>query len=79
MDAPVEEPPAKKKKGSNAPAPGIFGNEPKLQARLLGFKVDGKACQKPIPGTYKNVDAALAAQAEAQQKLAAGGPEAVWP
>ena len=71
-------PPAKKK-GAKGNPPGIFGDPPKLQARLLGFKVDGKACQKPIPGTYKDVPAAVAAQAAAQQKLAAGGPEAVWP
>ena len=76
---PVEEPkerPARKKK--NYP-PGIFGDPPKLQARLLGFKVDGKACQRPIPGTFKDVPAALAAQAEAKQKLDACGPVAVWP
>ena len=78
---PVEpmEQPAKKKKGSKGNPPGIFGDPPKLQARLLGFKVDGRACQKPIPGTFKDVPAALAAQAEAQQKLDAGGPVAVWP
>ena len=74
----VEEPPAKKKKGDKGYPPGIFGEPGKLQARLPGFKVDGKVCQKPIPKTYKDVEAALAAQAEARQKLAAGGPEAVW-
>ena len=79
MAEPVEEPPAKKRKGAKGNPPGIFGDAPKLQARLPGFKVDGKACQKPIPGVYKDMPAALAAQATAQQKLAAGGPEAVWP
>ena len=73
------QPPAKKKKGSKGNPPGIFGDPPKLQVRLLGFKVEGKACQKPIPGTFKDVPAAEAAQAVAQQKLDAGGPEAVWP
>ena len=77
--ATTEEPPAKKRKGDKGLPKGIFGDLPKLQARLPGFKVEGKACQKPIPGTYKDVDAAVAAQADAQQKLAAGGPEAVWP
>jgi hypothetical protein len=77
--ATAEEPPAKKRKGEKNLPKGIFGDPPKLQVRIPGFKVDGKACQKPIPGTYKDVDAALAAQAEAQQKMAAGGPEAIWP
>ena len=73
------EPPAKKCRKKDNP-PGIFDhNSGKKQARLLGFKVDGKACQKPIPGLYADVQAALAAQADAQQKLAAGGPQAVWP
>ena len=74
---PAMEQPAKKK-GSKNPL-GIFGDPPKLQVRLLGFKVEGKAFQKPIPGTFKDVPAAEAAQAEAKQKLDAGGPEAVWP
>lgn len=75
------EPPAKKTKVSTKDnPPGIFDhNSGKKQARLLGFKVDGKACQKPIPGLYTDVPAALAAQADAQQKLADGGPQAVWP
>ena len=50
----VEEPPAKKKKGDKGYPPGIFGEPGKLQARLPGFKVDGKVCQKPIPKTYKD-------------------------
>ena len=61
-------------------APGILDHPSgKKQARLLGFKVNGKACQKPIPGLYHDVDAAVAAQANAQQRLEQGGPEFVWP
>ena len=51
-----EEPPAKKKKGEKGYPPGILDHRTgKLQARLPGFKVDGKACQKPIPGLHDNV------------------------
>ena len=79
MEAPLE-PPAKKKKGSKGNPPGIFDhNSGDKQARLLGIKVDGKAYQRPIPGRFNDVEAALAAQAEAYQKFAAGGVEAVWP
>ena len=75
-----EEPPAKKKKGEKGYPPGILDHRTgKLQARLPGFKVDGKACQKPIPGLHDNVEVAVAEQAKAQQKLEHGGPEAVWP
>ena len=82
MNAPVideAEPPLKKKRGDKWGVPGIFGNPGKLQARLPGFMFEGKACQKPIPGTYKDLPAVVAAQAEAQQKLKEGGPMAVWP
>ena len=74
------EPPAKKKKGDKGNPPGIIDHPSgKKQARLPGFKVDGRACQKPIPGLFVDVPAAVAGQLEAQQKLASGGPEAVWP
>ena len=78
--ADCEEPPAKKRKGDKGNPPGIFDHPSgKKQARLPGFKVGGKACQKPIPGLFADVQAAVAGQLEAQQKLASGGPEAVWP
>ena len=77
---PPLEPPAKKKKGSKGNPPGIFDhNSGDKQARLIGAKVAGKAYQRPIPGRFKSIEAAVAAQKEALQKFAAGGVEAVWP
>ena len=76
MEPTGEAPPPKKKKGEKGNPPGVIDHRSgKKQARLLGFKVNGKACQKPIPGLYHDVDAAVAAQANAQQRLEQGGPE----
>ena len=46
--APATEPPAKKRKGEKGLPKGIFGDPPKLQARLPGFKVEGSA-RVPAP------------------------------
>ena len=71
MEAPLE-PPAKKKKGSKGYPPGIFDhNSGDKQARLIGVKVDGKAYQRPIPGRYKSIEAAVAAQAVAAASVVA--------
>ena len=51
----------------------------KLQARLLGVKVDGKAYQRPIPGLFEGDVKAVAAQAAAMLLFESGGVEAVWP
>ena len=60
--------------------PGIIDHRTgKKQARLPGVKVDGRAYQRPIPGLFKDVEEALAAQAVARQKFEAGGVAAVWP
>ena len=81
--APAEPPleqPAKKRKGEKGNPPGIFDhNSGDKQARLVGVKVNGKAYQRPIPGRYKSIEEAAAAQAVAYQKFATGGVEAVWP
>ena len=60
--------------------PGIITHRTgKLQARLIGITVDGKAYQRPIPGLYDNNEKAVAAQAVARQKFDVGGVDAVWP
>ena len=62
--------------------PGIIDHRSgKKQARLPGIKVEGTAYhyQRPIPGLFKDVEEALAAQAVARQKFDAGGVDAVWP
>ena len=69
-----------KKKGSKGLPPGIFEHRSgKLQARLCGVKVDGKAYQRPIPGLYKDREDALEAQAASMLLFKSGGVEAVWP
>ena len=71
---------SKKKKGSKGLPPGILEHRSgKLQARLLGVKVDGKAYQRPIPGLYKDEVEAVAAQAASMLLFESGGIEAVWP
>ena len=67
--------------GEQGLPPGIrpYKKTTRFYVRLPGYKVDGKASQRPIPGTFKDIPAALAAQAEAQLKLKAGGTLAVWP
>ena len=74
--APAEPPleqPAKKRKGEKGNPPGIFDhNSGDKQARLLGVKVNGKAYERPIPGRYKSIEEAAAAQAVAYQKFATG-------
>ena len=68
------------RKGEKGNPPGIFDhNSGDKQARLVGVKVNGKAYQRPIPGRYKSIEEAAAAQAVAYQKFATGGVEAVWP
>ena len=60
--------------------PGIIDHRSgKKQVRLPGIKVEGTAYQRPIPGLFKGIDEALAAQAVARQKFDAGGVDAVWP
>ena len=60
--------------------PGIIDHRTgKKQARLVGAKVNGKAYQRPIPGLFKDLEEALAAQGVALQKFNADGVEAVWP
>ena len=49
------------------------------QARLLGVKVDGKACQRPIPRLFKDIPGVMAAQAASMLLFQSGGVEAVWP
>jgi hypothetical protein len=78
----TDEPPAKKQKGGKGYPPGILQhntNSGDMQARLVGVKVDGKAYQRPIPGRYKSIEAAVAAQAVAMRKFEIGGVVAVWP
>ena len=71
---------SKKKKGSKGLPPGILEHRSgKLQARLLGVKVDGKAYQRPIPGLFKSEEEAVAAQAASMLLFESGGIEAVWP
>ena len=71
---------SKKKKGSKGLPPGILEHRSgKLQARLLGIKVDGKAYQRPIPGLFKDDVEAMAAQAASKLLFESGGIEAVWP
>ena len=73
------EPPTKKK-GSKGRPPGIIEHRSgRYQDRLLGAKVDGKAYQRPIPGLYKEIEDALAAQAASMLLFESGGVEAVWP
>ena len=70
----------KKKKGSKGLPPGILEHRSgKLQARLLGVKVDGKAYQRPIPELFEGDVKAVAAQAAAMLLFESGGVEAVWP
>ena len=41
--------------------PGILQHHSgRYQARLLGAKVEGKACQRPIPGLYNEIEVAKA-------------------
>ena len=69
-----------KKKGSKGYPPGILEHRSgKLQARLPGVKVEGKSYQRPIPGLYKELEDAVAAQTAALQLFESGGVEAVWP
>ena len=76
----IAEPSAKKKKGSKGLPPGILEHRSgKLQARLLGVKVEGKAYQRPIPGLFKDDVEAVAAQAAGMLLFESGGVEAVWP
>ena len=71
---------SKKKKGSKGLPPGILEHRSgKLQARLRGVKVDGKAYQRPIPGLFKDDVEAVAAQAASMLLFESGGVEAVWP
>ena len=59
--------------------PGIIQHRSgQYQARLLGAKVDGKACQRPIPGLYKEIEDVLEAQAASMLLFESGGVEAVW-
>ena len=69
-----------KKKGSKGSPPGILEHRSgKYQVRLPGATVDGKACQRPIPGLFKETVDALAAQARAAMLLfESGGIQAVW-
>ena len=80
VDAAAEpEEPALKVSAKGNP-PGIIDHRTgKKQARLVGVKVDGRAYQRPIPGLFKDIEDALAAQAVAKQKFDAGGVEAVSP
>ena len=74
------EPSANKKKSAKGLPPGILEHRSgKLQVRLLGIKVDGKAYQRPIPGLFKDDVEAVAAQAASMQLFESGGIEAVWP
>ena len=77
---PAEPPePPSKKKGSKGHPPGIIDHRSgKLQAHLPGVKVDGKAYQRPIPGLFKKIDEAVAAQAAALLLFGSGGVEAIW-
>ena len=76
--APADSPALKVSAKGNPP--GILDHRTgKKQARLNGVKVDGKPYQRPIPGLFKDVEEALAAQAVARQKFDAGGVAAVWP
>jgi hypothetical protein len=80
MEPDAVEPAKKKKKGDSGMPPGIVKhNSGDLQARLIGAKVNGKAYQRQIPGRYKSIEAAVAAQAVAMRKFEDGGVEAVWP
>ena len=69
-----DEPPSKKQK---LPKGIVPHRTEKFQARL-SWKEDGKTKQRWIPGLFETVDAAVAAQAAAQQKFDKAGPEAVW-
>ena len=79
VDDDAGEPPARKK-GSKGLPPGIIQHRSgQYQARLLGVKVDGKACQRPIPGLFKDIPGVMAAQAASMLLFQSGGVEAVWP
>ena len=51
----------------------------RLASCVLGVKVDGKACQRPIPGLFKDIPGVMAAQAASMLLFQSGGVEAVWP
>ena len=60
---------------------GIIEQRPgKYQARLLCAKDENqKSIQRPIPGRFGSIEAAVEAQAAAQLRFDGGGVAAVWP
>ena len=77
-DVPLE-PPAKKKKGDKGLPKGIAEHRSgKYQARLTYKDDNDKTTQRFIPGLFATVEEAVKARAEADEKLKAGGPVAVW-